>query len=58
MVTVECVGNDSFCPKTDNCVTREVWTEVEKAVMAVLESVTLQDMVDRNKQNRPLLYQI
>lgn len=58
VVTVECVENDNYCPKTKNCVTREVWTEIEKAVIGVLESVTLQDMVDRNNQNKPLLYQI
>jgi Rrf2 family cysteine metabolism transcriptional repressor len=58
VVTVECVENDSYCPKIKNCVTRELWTEIEKAVIAVLDSVTLQDMVDRNSKNKPLLYQI
>ena len=58
VVTVECVENENYCPKTGSCITREVWTEVEKAVIAVLESVTLQDMVERNNHNKPLLYQI
>ncbi len=58
IVTVECVENQNYCTKTNNCVTREVWTDIEKAIVEVLESITLQDMVDRAKQNKPLLYQI
>ena len=58
VVTVECVENDRFCPKTRDCVAREVWSEIEKAVVAVLDSITLQDMVNKAKQNKPLLYQI
>jgi Rrf2 family cysteine metabolism transcriptional repressor len=58
VVTVECVENQNYCTKTQNCVARGVWTEIEKAIVAVLESITLQDMVDRAKQNNPLLYQI
>ena len=58
VVTVECVENDRYCSKTSNCVAREVWTEVEKAIVAVLDSITLQDMVDKNKKSKPLLYQI
>ncbi|MBN1973375.1 MAG: Rrf2 family transcriptional regulator [Sedimentisphaerales bacterium] len=58
VVTVECVENDKYCPKIKNCVAREVWTEIEKAIFMVLESITLQDMVDKSKKNKPLLYQI
>ena len=58
VVTVECVESDNYCPKTKTCVAREVWSDVEKAVIAVLDSITLQDLVDKNNQNKPLLYQI
>ena len=58
VVTVECVENDNYCPKTKNCVAREVWSDVEKAVVDVLDSITLQDMVNKNNQSKPLLYQI
>ncbi len=58
VVTVECVESDNYCPKTRTCVTRQVWADIEKAVNAVLDSITLQDMVDKENQDKPLLYQI
>jgi Rrf2 family protein len=58
VATVECVENKEYCPKTKNCVARDVWAEIEKAIVAVLDSVTLQDMVDKAKKNKPLLYEI
>jgi Rrf2 family transcriptional regulator, cysteine metabolism repressor len=58
VVTVECVENTDYCNKTRNCIAREVWVEVEKAVMDVLKSITLQDMVEKSKKNKPLVYQI
>lgn len=56
--TVECVENQNYCKKNKNCVAREVWAEIEKAIIAVLDSVTLQDMVNKAKKNKPLVYQI
>ena len=58
IVTVECVDNQSYCKNTKNCVARDVWSEIEKAIIAVLDSLTLQDMVDRAKKNKPPLYEI
>ncbi len=58
VATVECVENKDFCTKTANCVARDLWAEVEKAILAVLDSITLQDMVDRAKKNKPPLYEI
>ncbi len=56
--TVECVENKDFCTKTTNCVARDLWAEVENAIIAVLDSITLQEMVDRAKKNKPPLYEI
>lgn len=58
VVTVECVENGNFCERTENCVAREVWKEIEKAISGVLESITLKDMVDKAKKNKPPMYQI
>jgi Rrf2 family cysteine metabolism transcriptional repressor len=56
--TVECVDNENYCAKTSECVARQVWSEVEEAINAVLQSITLQDLVDRTKKERNLNYQI
>ena len=58
VVTVECVENDNYCPRTCDCIAREVWAEVQKAVMAVLESMTLQSLIDKAKHDKTLHYQI
>lgn len=56
--TVECVENENYCAKTAECVTRQVWAEVEEAMNQVLQSITLQDLVDRTQQERNPNYQI
>jgi len=58
VITAECVDDKSYCPRTTNCVAREVWAEVQYAIMGVLQSLTLQNLVDRAKDNRTLDYQI
>ncbi len=57
-ITVECLDDESYCARTSDCVTRQVWAEVQEAIMGVLESVTLQDLVDRAKEKGDLDYQI
>jgi Rrf2 family protein len=47
---VECIDNASTCSRSDLCVTREVWTEIKKAIDNVLEFTTLQDLVERQKE--------
>ena len=44
---VECVDDSSLCPQSDQCVTREVWAEVKGAIDKVLESTTLEDLLDK-----------
>ena len=45
----ECVNDPKYCSRSDLCVTREVWGELKKAMNGVLESITLQDLVERQK---------
>ena len=47
VTTVECVTNENYCARATECVTKEVWTEIAEAIMGILRSVTLQDLVDR-----------
>ena len=49
VVTVECLEHPEFCPRCTDCVTRQVWAEMQGAMMGVLESKTLQDLVDRTQ---------
>jgi len=58
VVTVECVENESYCTRTNDCVARQIWTELHKSVMGVLQSITLQNLVDRAKHNKASDYQI
>ena len=47
---VECLNNPECCSRYDLCVTRDVWAEMKKAMDGVLESTTLQDLVERQKK--------
>jgi len=47
---VGCVTNPETCPRSAMCVPRDIWTEVTRAVDNVLESTTLQDLVDRQQK--------
>ena len=58
VTTVECVGNENYCARVTDCVARQVWAEVQQAIEKVLQSVTLQDLVDKTKDKRALSYQI
>ena len=50
---VECVSNPEACDRSELCVTRDVWGELKKAIDGVLESITLQDLVERQKGKEP-----
>lgn len=48
----ECVNNPEVCTRSNLCVTRDVWIELEKVMVGVLESTTLQDLVERQKRKK------
>lgn len=56
--TVECVENQDYCARAADCLARQIWTQVQKAIDSVLQSITLQDLVDRAKDKKALDYQI
>jgi Rrf2 family protein len=46
---VDCVDDPKVCPRSKFCATRDVWAEVKRAIENVLESKTLQDLVEMHK---------
>ena len=50
---VECVDNPSLCERSDECVARDVWSDIKAAITGVLESLTLKDLVDRQMAKSP-----
>ena len=47
---VECVNNPEAYPRSHVCVTHDIWDELTKAIDQVLESTSLQDLVERQRQ--------
>lgn len=44
---VECIGNPGKCGRAEWCATRSIWEMVGRAIFRVLDSVTLQDLVNQ-----------
>lgn len=56
---VECLDDDSEeCARSSNCVTKEVWIELYDAIRNVVDRITLQDLVDRQRNMVPFDYMI
>ena len=49
IVPVACVNDPGVCSRSESCVTRDIWGELQKAMDGVLESTTLQNLVERQK---------
>jgi len=47
---VECINDPKYCSRSALCVTRDLWSELKKVMNGVLESTTLQDLVERQKR--------
>ena len=61
LALVDCVNNPEACDRSDSCVTRDIWGEMKRAMDAVLQSTTLQDLVERQKgkeQPEEVMYHI
>lgn len=52
IVLAECITNPEVCARSESCVTRDVWGEVKKAINGVLGSITLQNLVERQKRKQ------
>ncbi|MFQ5996867.1 MAG: RrF2 family transcriptional regulator [Dehalococcoidales bacterium] len=51
---VECINDPNYCPRFELCVTRDIWGELQKAMDEVLQSTTLQDLIERQKRKEQL----
>ena len=47
--TVDCIGNPGYCKRNELCSTREVWKKMEEAQVNILKSITVQDIVKKEK---------
>jgi Rrf2 family protein len=47
---VACIDDPESCSRVDECVTRDIWGDLGRAMTQVLESQTLQDLVTRHKE--------
>ena len=47
---VECVNDPGLCQRSALCASRDVWSELMEAMLQVLDSTTLQDLIDRQKK--------
>jgi Rrf2 family protein len=55
---VECVDNPRICRRSASCVSRDIWGELKKVTDRVLESITIQDLVERQKEKEQPMYYI
>lgn len=56
----ECVDTPSVCQRVRSCVTRDIWKELGEKISHTLESITLKDMVEmqRDKAEASPMYNI
>ena len=58
VITVECLEDQSACTRIADCVSRQLWAQVQQAITNVLQSMTLQDLIDKSKDQKTSNYQI
>lgn len=47
---VDCVNDPKVCHRSASCATRDIWIEMKRAMNQVLDSTTLQNLVERQRQ--------
>lgn len=55
LAPVSCVEGDPSCEKTDSCITIYVWKKLADAINDVVDNITLQDLLDRQSEQREIL---
>ena len=62
LAPVHCVDNPRECDRSEGCVTFEIWRKLKAAITEILDSITLQDMVNMHRQKatgtKELMYYI
>jgi Rrf2 family protein len=57
-ISVECIEDKDACARVLDCIARDVWVKVQDAIIEVLKSMTLQDLLDKAGSKKEFNYQI
>lgn len=49
LAPVSCVDGSDCCGRAEQCVTLDVWREIQQAVSGVVDHITLADLVEKQK---------
>lgn len=49
---VDCVSNPSICDRAKACATREVWNEMSSLLLDFMDTLTLEDLINKTKKIR------
>jgi DNA-binding IscR family transcriptional regulator len=53
LVPVACMDDEpNQCPRCEECVTLDVWRQIDEAVSGVVDSITLADLVTKRNAKR------
>jgi len=47
LVPVDCLSDDEFCPRGEDCVSRDLWKGLYRVIREYLSGITLQQLIDR-----------
>lgn len=47
---VECVDDPKLCNRIGVCVTRDIWAKMKKVMLEVLDSITLENMIEMQRE--------
>ncbi|MFC1992937.1 RrF2 family transcriptional regulator [Chloroflexota bacterium] len=57
LAPVKCVTDPTVCNRSEFCVTRDIWSKLKTAMDEVLESTTLQDLIEcQHGKGQPMYY--
>jgi len=49
---VDCLDDNGLCGRARECVTYEIWKEIQTAISKILDSTTLANIINRNREKR------
>lgn len=55
---IDCIDNKNSCHRSPDCVARLLWSQIQASIRNILESTTLQDLVEKKKEIKVPLYNI
>lgn len=55
LALVACVDSPSICRRHERCVAKDIWERIKLAILDVLDSITLEDMVEMQRIKSAIL---